>query len=281
MPVPLPLSRLRSGLRCFLHGVLFGTLLLGGIAQADERPVIALIIDDIGDRLPEGQRAVELPGAVTYAILPHTPFARRLAKLGHAQGKEIMLHQPMQALNGEKMGPGGIHLDMDRQQLQQVLRDNLAAIPHVRGVNNHMGSLLTRHPGHMAWVMEALQQQGGLYFVDSTTAPTTVAQKVAREHGLANARRHVFLDHDREREAILKQFVRLLEQAHQNGAALAIGHPYPETLDVLEALLPYLDEFGVRLLPVSAWIVQAQHQRETLWQASLSPSPRAAKSSKR
>lgn len=264
----------------FYHSWTLLGLLLVGLAQADSRPVIALVIDDLGDRPGEGQRAVELPGAVTCAVLPHTPYSRQLAKRCHQLGKEVMLHQPMQAQNGEKMGPGGIHIDMDRHQVQQVLRDNLASIPHVRGVNNHMGSLLTSEPIHMAWVMELLQKKGGLYFVDSTTTPTTIAQRTAYEHGLPHARRNIFLDHDRDRDAILRQFVKFLEQAHSVGAAMAIGHPYPETLEVLEALLPYLDEFGVRLLPVSEWIDHTAHQRKTLWQASLSPSPKAAKSSK-
>lgn len=262
------------------HGWLLVCLLLLGQAQADERPVIALIIDDLGDRLAEGERSIKLPGAITYAVLPHTPYARNLAKLAHQQGKEVMLHQPMQALNGKAMGPGGLSHDMDRQQVRETLRKNLAAIPHVRGINNHMGSLLTSQTEHMAWVMELLQEKGGLYFVDSTTTPTTVARRTAHEHGLPNARRNVFLDHTRDREIILSQFVLLLEQAHNHGAALAIGHPYPETLEVLEALLPYLDEFGVRLLPVSKWITQTQRQRDTLWQASLSPLPKAAKSLK-
>lgn len=259
---------------------LLAGLLLATLAQADNRPVIALIIDDLGDRPLEGQQVVALPGAITCAILPHTPYAHALASQCHQRGKEVMLHQPMQAMNGKQMGPGGLHIDMDRNQVRQTLRENLAAIPHVRGVNNHMGSLLTRHPGHMQWVMELLQEKGKLYFVDSTTTPTTVAQRVAREQGLTHARRNIFLDHQRDHDAILQQFVRLLEQAHTVGGALAIAHPYAETLEVLESVLPYLDEFGVRLLPVSEWIAHTDQQRENVWQASLSPLPRAVKNSK-
>ncbi len=267
--------------RLLQHGLLLsGLLLLSSALLADNRPVIALIIDDLGDRHADGVRSITLPGAVTYAVLPHTPFARQLAELAHREGKEVMLHQPMQAINGEAMGPGGINVEMGRQQVRQVLKDNLAAVPHVRGVNNHMGSLLTSQPKHMTWVMELLREHNDLFFIDSTTTPTTVAQRVAHQHGLANARRNVFLDHERDREAIIAQFVRVLEQAHNVGAALAIGHPYPETLEVLEALLPYLDEFGVRLLSASEWIAHTEHQRETLWHASLSPLPKAAKSSK-
>ena len=232
---------------------------------------IGLIIDDLGDRLADGRRAIALPGSVTYAILPQTTYSRRLAELAHISGKEVMLHQPMQAVNGKAMGPGGIDLDMSRSALLNTLEANLASVPYARGVNNHMGSLLTRHPGHMAWLMEGLRAHGALYFVDSTTTSHTVARRIAVEYDLPNTRRNVFLDHLREHRTILRQFVRLIEQARTTGASLAIAHPYPETLAVLEKVLPHLEEFGVELLPVSELITRTDKRREELWQASLSP----------
>lgn len=268
------------GLRAWLavSACLLGALAAPGMAAgpaangtAAASAVVGLIIDDLGDRLADGRRAIALPGAVTYAILPQTTYSRRLAGLAHAVGKEVMLHQPMQAINGKPMGPGGFDLDMSRRELLQTLAANLASVPHARGVNNHMGSLLTRHPGHMAWLMEGLREHGGLYFVDSTTTSQTVARRIAIEYTLPNARRNVFLDHLREPRMILRQFVRLVEQARTTGAALAIGHPYPETLAVLEQVLPHLDEFGIELVPVSELISRTEKRREELWQASLSP----------
>ena len=241
------------------------------LEEAPASPIVGLIIDDLGDRLADGRRAIALPGAVTYAILPQTTYSRRLAELAHSTGKEVMLHQPMQAVNGKAMGPGGIDLDMSQSALQRILAANLASVPHARGVNNHMGSLLTRHPGHMAWLMEGLAHHGSLYFVDSTTTSHTVARRIALEHALPTTRRDIFLDHLREPAAILRQLVRLVEQARTTGAALAIGHPYPETLAVLERVLPHLKEFGVELVPVSELISQTETRREDLWQASLSP----------
>ena len=238
---------------------------------AADSAVIGLIIDDLGDRLGDGRRAIALPGAVTYAILPQTTYSHSLAEQAHASGKEVMLHQPMQAVNGKAMGPGGIDLHMTRRAMLRTLEANLASVPHARGVNNHMGSLLTRHPGHMAWLMEGLRDHGGLYFVDSTTTSHTVARRIAVEYTLPNTRRNIFLDHLREPHAILGQFVRLIEQARATGASLAIAHPYPETLAVLEKVLPHLEEFGVELLPVSELIVRTEQRREELWQASLSP----------
>ncbi|MFO7592987.1 MAG: divergent polysaccharide deacetylase family protein [Pseudomonadota bacterium] len=273
--------------RIFALAVLLAGTASGGV-WAEERhtsvsapAMIALIIDDLGDRLGDGLDAVALPGEITYAILPQTTFSRRLAEAAHAAGKEVMLHQPMQPVSGKAMGPGGMAMDMTRQDLLDTLKANLDSVPHVRGVNNHMGSLLTRHPGHMDWLMGALQQYGGLYFIDSVTTSHTVAQKISRENNLPGMRRHIFLDHRRDQKTIQRQFVRLIQQARKRGYALAIGHPYPETLAVLKRVLPYIEEFGVRLVPVSQLIAHKEQQEERLWQASLSPSHRGVKNSKR
>ena len=265
------------------------TLLLAAAVQAEEqgeltpvslRPVVGLIIDDLGDRYGDGERAIALPGDVTYSILPQTTFSTRLAELAHTNGKEVMLHQPMQAVSGKAMGPGGLSLQMTHREFVQTVHANFASVPHARGINNHMGSLLTRHPGYMAWLMEELRWRENLYFVDSTTTSQTVALKVAHEHQLPGLRRNIFIDHERNDVAIREQFARFVAQARAVGTSLAIAHPYPETLLVLEELLPTLKGLGIELVPVSELIRHRNERREQLWQASLSPSPTAAKSLK-
>jgi polysaccharide deacetylase 2 family uncharacterized protein YibQ len=270
--------------------VALGSLAAGAAADNDTHvaqpaakhspPILSIIIDDLGDRLDDGVHAINLQGQVTYAVLPQTTYSRRLSELAHAAGKEVMLHQPMQAMNGKAMGPGGMGMHMTRSEMQETLRANLASVPYAVGVNNHMGSLLTRHPGQMAWFMEALKQHGGLYFVDSTTSRYTVAKKVAVEYQLPTTRRNVFLDNVRDDRSIVHQFVRLIQKARTDGHALAIGHPYPETISVLERILPHIEQFGVRLVPVSELIAHKNERREQLWQASLSPLHKGVKSLK-
>jgi polysaccharide deacetylase 2 family uncharacterized protein YibQ len=147
--------------------------------------------------------------------------------------------------------------------------NSLAAVPHAIGINNHMGSLLTQHPGHMQWLMHAIGQRGNLFFVDSFTVASSVAQRIATENWVPNIRRDVFLDSDRSIQAIEHQFQRLLNKAQKEGIALAIGHPYPETLAVLERMLPTLKDQGVRLVPVSRLINLHMRQFRT-WRAFLS-----------
>jgi polysaccharide deacetylase 2 family uncharacterized protein YibQ len=268
----IPVSRLR------VATFLIFWLILPGVSAAGDLPRISIIIDDMGNHASQGDAALGIPGPVTYAFLPHTPHARRLAEMAHARGKEVMLHLPMESFDGARLGPGGLTLHMTEKSFRRTLDQALQDIPHVRGINNHMGSLLTRHPGAMAWLMEGVSQREGLFFVDSRTTRESVVPEVAFEHGVPNASRDVFLDNRRDPGAIRRQFEELLRQARKKGHAIGIGHPYPETAAVLSDLLADTEALGVELIPVSSMIeVQGSQQ---LWQASSSHSPRVAKNSK-
>ena len=241
-----------------------------------ETPVISIIIDDMGSLNKRGARAIQLPGAIAYSFLPHSPYTIQLAKLAHSYNKEVLLHLPMESIKNHALGPGGLSLDMSRDEFVQTLQKDLESVPHVKGINNHMGSLLTRHPGHMMWLMQAIHEKGELFFVDSRTTSNTVALKVANENHVPSIPRNIFLDHVRNIEAINREFDRMIEHARKTGTALAIGHPYKETLTVLEERLPELEDLQIKLVPVSDMIKLSQKRKNT-WQASLSHSPRAAK----
>lgn len=253
----------------FSRLLLAALLLISTQVSAAERPRISIIIDDMGDRLQAGNRAIELPGALSYAILPHTPYSRRLAEFANCMGKEVMLHLPMESEQPAPLGPGALTLHMSWNDFRRSIRESLKSIPHASGVNNHMGSLLTRHPGHMQWLMEELKTSGDLFFIDSRTTTQSVAPQIARENGIVTAERKVFLDHDIDPEQIRYQFKRLIRSAHRDGSAIGIGHPYGSTLSVLEEMLPQLAELGVELVPVSS-LLQKRSEGETTWQASLS-----------
>lgn len=274
----MPASRRHVALFGLLWLVAFPLPAAGPVRNAP--PVISIIIDDIGDRLRDGQRAVELPWPVSVSFLPHTPFAPRLAQRAAVLKKEVLMHLPMQAENGKALGPGGLTESMQREEFLATLRDNLASIPHVRGVNNHMGSLLTRRLQYMHWVMDVLRERPGTYFVDSRTTRFSVALETAKQRGIDATTRDLFLDHHQDADFIHHQFDLLLSKAREKGAMLAIGHPTALTLGILEQRLPELQQQGFVLVPVSRYITTINRRTEQ-WQASLSPSPRAAKNLKR
>ena len=227
-------------------------LLSGAVAAEDPRPRIAVIIDDLGYLKVAGERVIALPGPVACAILPHTPYSRHLALRANEAGKQVLLHLPLQPVQQlMPLGMGSIDIDNTHSQLAKILSANLESVPYADGVNTHMGSLLTQHPGHMAWLMQELGRRGDLYFVDSYTTPSSVALRLAREHGVPATRRHVFLDSEVSRDAVAEQFARLKNRARLYGVAVAIGHPYEVTLDYLERALPQLEREGFDLVPVN------------------------------
>lgn len=214
----------------------------------DKRLVI--IIDDMGHSLRRGNAALALPGKLNFAVIPYTPFGEQLAESAHRHGKEVMLHAPMSTVEQLPLGTGGLTPELSRQEFQDTISAALETVPHVRGINNHMGSELTQRREQMAWLMQDLRWQD-LYFVDSRTSEKTVAATVATEFNVPNLSRHVFLDNERTPEAIDARFTELLTLVDKHGLAVAIGHPYPQTISYLQEALPLLSELGIRLVFVS------------------------------
>lgn len=207
------------------------------VALPDGPAQLAIIIDDVGHSLEAGRRLIRLPVPLTLAILPHTRFASQLAEEALAAGHEVMLHQPMENGAGSPIGPGGLYSHMSDEQLRQVLTANLDSLPHASGVNNHMGSRLTAERRAMDALMPVLRERG-LFFIDSRTTAETQAAFAAEAAGVQQLSRSGFLDHRRDAGLIAGKLAEAVDTARQQGWALMIGHPYEETLQVLERELP-------------------------------------------
>ena len=173
-------------------GVLF-TLFCLPVAAASVQPKIVLIIDDIGHRYSD-HRALKLPREVTFSILPDAPLTTEMSELAHAQGRDIMLHMPMESFDGQDMGADGLRVGMYENQMEVLFDKALQSVPYAIGVNNHMGSRLTSMFNPMRSFMDILKHRD-LFFVDSRTSVKTVAEEAALHAGIPVARRHVFLDH--------------------------------------------------------------------------------------
>lgn len=257
-------GRARAGL--VLVGVMLGWLLSGVMglraAEIDETAAeivrdglnqvkFALIIDDVGNHRQDEQ-ALNLPGPLTVAILPHTPHSKRLAQQAQQHDVEVLVHLPMQALSGKALGPGGVTLSQSETELRSATREAIAAVPFAVGMNNHMGSAFTAEARPLRWVLEELKT-AQLFFLDSRTTAATQAETIARELQLPYLRRHVFLDNEADNAtAIRQQFRTAIKYAQQHGEVILIGHPYPTTLQVLAEELPKLKGLGIEQVKASA-----------------------------
>ncbi len=223
------------------------------LGQGNSQPRIALIMDDLGYNSSRGRAVLELPAAITCAVIPRAPQSPRLAREAIAAGKEVMLHLPMANEGDAPLGKGGLRKGMSARQIRTRVRAALERIPQAVGANNHMGSITTTRDAIMRPVMRELAQQQR-YFIDSLTTPKSVAAKMARRVQVPTASRDVFLDNQRDLLRINEQFNKLIAQARRQGQAIGIGHPYPETITYLKKVLPLLPEMGIELVPVSRLI---------------------------
>jgi len=269
-------TRYSGILRIYLQ-ILIAYVVLLGTAHGDDRPMIAIIIDDIGYNLYPDSEVVNLPVPVTCAFLPDTPHAKKLAHEASLNGMEIMLHLPMQSMNGQKLGPGGLELDMSEKQFKTSLDASIDSLPNIRGINNHMGSLLTQHPGHMSWLMHELKMNPGMYFIDSRTTSQTVALQVAREYGIPSLKRDTFIDSVPNDQAYARKQLELAyETAQKKGYAIAIGHPFEATINAIREIAASYTADEIKFVTVSH-LINELDRRQPQWHAYLSPSLKAAK----
>lgn len=205
--------------------------------QAVKAPRLVIVIDDLGESVNVAKRLADLPFPVSFSVLPHNTKAREVAALARKKNCELLLHLPCEPEGYPKTansGPGTLRVKMPEALLEQTLVDNLARLPEVDGVNNHMGSRLTQDKKAMTVVLAHLQGRGK-FFLDSLTTPKSCVRDVSKTLGMKYYRRHIFMDNTAKEHAILLQLKKAESLAKRTGVAVVIGHPYPATLSALES----------------------------------------------
>jgi len=197
---------------------------------------VALIIDDVGFDLDALRRILSLDVPVAIAILPDSPHPGEAAEMAHEAGQMVMLHLPMEpdtAKYRDQMDDAFLRVNMSQAEMQQTFMRDLTHVPYVEGVNNHMGSHLTRLPDPMAWLMQSIREEG-LFFVDSRTTASSVAAQAAQAAGLPWAARQIFLDHRLDAPFMHAAWKKAQACQAEGRACIIIAHPHPETVAFLE-----------------------------------------------
>ncbi len=226
------------------------------------RPMVAIVIDDMGPDQKNARRAMNMQAPLTLAFLPYANELTPMIARARASGHEVLLHLPMEPENGDVHfpGPNSLKTDLPSGELSRRLKWNLDRFKGYVGINNHMGSLFTADQMAMARVMDELRVRG-LLFLDSRTTTTSVGRRVAMQSNVPFGRRDVFLDNDRGATQVLDRLHEVEAIARKSGSAIAIGHPHDQTLDALERWIGDLEGKGFVLAPVSAVI--AKNNRTT------------------
>ena len=214
---------------------------------------LIFVFDDGGQNLSHLKPFLQLPFPITVAVLPQLAHSAEAASQVRKTGFEVILHQPMQAINKSvNPGPGAIKPEMSENQMLSTLFQNVTEIGPVAGMNNHEGSAITADAEKMAAIMQFCSQEG-IYFLDSRTNVETKVPYVARELGYSWYERNIFLDNEKTTENALKELKKGLELANKNGNVIMIGHIW--SADFLPAFLqdvyPELKEKGYTFSTVS------------------------------
>ncbi|MEZ4265204.1 MAG: divergent polysaccharide deacetylase family protein [Myxococcota bacterium] len=270
----------RNGLRTTLTGDTEPAL---SIARIEEpKPQIAIVIDDLGLHPNQLLGLWALGQPITWALLPEAPHTAAYVDWLSSHGASMLIHLPMEPIERGLMSfPGYVRVDQSEAERRAIVDDAMAAIPGAVGFNNHMGSLLTTDPAALRDVIEATPPD--FLVLDSRTTAESRLAEVARSLNRPVAERTVFLDHEREPHKIAAMLEQALAVANERGSAVAIGHPYPETV---AAIRSFLARHGheVQLVPIERisdppllppWLRSCEVQPEGKGAAPPAPKPPA------
>ena len=206
-------------------------------------PQVAIIIDDIGYDENIAQKFLDLDAVLTFSILPHSTHDKRIAKIAHSRGFDVMLHLPMEPNEYPLInpGPGVLLTSMSPNQLINQLNEDLDSVPFIDGVNNHMGSKMTTIAPQLNQIFSILKKRG-LFFIDSRTTVDTLCGPSAKLLQVPFAQKDVFIDHIPKPDFVRKTIHRLIKIAENHGEAVGIAHPHAVTYEVLREMLPELKE---------------------------------------
>ena len=219
-----------------------------------DKPRIAIVIDDVGMNLSQSRAAINLDPNVTLAFLPYAEKVKALSIQAKEKGHEMIIHTPMEAMNGDMdLGSLALKTNMEPQDFTAEFQKIIQSFEGYVGVNNHMGSRLTQDRQAMGQLMRLLKSHD-LFFLDSKTISTSVAAEMAAFYGVPFAARNVFLDHEDSPEFVTKALKNTERIARKHGKAIAIGHPKKNTMAALRAWIPTLEGKGFELVPLSALI---------------------------
>lgn len=227
----------------------------GGTPTPKRRGSLAVVIDDVGNSLADLEPFLELDMPLTLAVLPQRKYSREAAGRAVAAGKEVILHLPMEPVSDMDPGPGAIRVGMSPVEITTTLEQNLASVPGIRGVNNHMGSRATADPLVMDAVLATLKKEG-LFYLDSRTSVETVGPATAEKHNLPYLERAVFLDNESNRDYIRNAVREGMQIAERKGHAVMIGHVMVnEVVEVLAEMYPFIQDEGFDLRYLSELVL--------------------------
>ena len=226
------------------------------VSDKPKKARVAIVIDDFGQSNKEGiKEMMSINRPLTFAVMPNLENTYSEAVQAKEKGYEIIVHLPMQPVNGKAswMGPGGITPDMKPNEIREKVVKDFAQVPQAVGFNNHMGSLITSKEELMRPILEVAKEKG-FFVLDSRTCENSKVISLAQSMGIPCAKRDVFLDEVKSSEHMKKQLKLLAKEALAKGSAISIGHVGQggkKMAQAISEMIPVMEEQGIEFVYLS------------------------------
>ncbi len=211
---------------------------------------VVLVIDDLGIVKKTTKEMIDMDAPLTLSFLPYASGISAQVEQAYSKGHDILVHIPMEPKGSADPGPHALMSSESESERMQDIEYNLNQFSNYIGINNHMGSEFTEDNEAVEQLLNVIKEKE-LMVLDSKTTPNSRLEAIAREKTIPVVNRDVFLDNVREKGYILGQLAKLESAAKKNGSAIAIGHPYPQTVQALKEWIPTLKEKGITIVPIS------------------------------
>ncbi len=211
----------------------------------DGKARLAIVIDDITTQ-KQFTKIQNLGFPITMAFLPPTSMHKQSASIAQSL-PFYMVHLPLEAKDFGSEEANTLHVGDDISTIEKRIQELKTLYPNARYYNNHTGSKFTQDDDAMDKLMQVMKRHN-LTFVDSRTTSKSVVKKYAQKYGVRYIGRNVFLDNTPSKEYIIGQLQKAVDIAKTNGSAIAIGHPYSQTIEALQDSKELLSDVEIVLL---------------------------------
>jgi polysaccharide deacetylase 2 family uncharacterized protein YibQ len=188
------------------------------------QPIIAILID--GSDLICKEDVIELPPEINFGVL---------------SGQK-----------DNKLSPHGLMLNIDSDQnyTEESLDNIVSNIQENQGIYSSNENDFVNLADQAELLLSKLKDKNIIYLCGKTDKNAFVYQLAAKMSFpiLAN---DVILDEVISPEAINNKLLELEKIAQKNGFAIAMGSPYPLTIELLKRWIPSLEEKGIKIAPIN------------------------------
>lgn len=199
---------------------------------ASAKPKLAIIIDDVTTS-NQIKKIKDIGYSVNISFLPPNDIHPNSAKIAKNL-ENYMIHLPLQASNNRFDEDKTLHINDSIQTIENRIQELSKLYPKAKYINNHTGSKFTADQKAMEKLFLVLKKYH-YTFVDSRTTANSKATQAANKYGVKLFSRNIFLDNEKDHAYIKKQLQKAINIAKKTGLAIAIGHPYDATFEVLKS----------------------------------------------